>query len=314
MNSGIPTVDLSPFFAEGDEEGKRKAIKIIGHACSEYGFFRVVNHGVPVELMKRALALSKTFFDYPTEAKLKSGPVPGTPIPAGYSRQPERSADKNEFFMMFPPGSSFNVYPINPPGFRDVLEEMFSQFVNTGRIIENIINECLGLPSNLLTEYNDDRKWDLMSAFRYFPATERENTGVAEHKDVNCITFVFQDEVGGLEVQKDGNWIPVTPVEGTLVVNVGDVIQVLSNDRFKSASHRVVRQARDRHSYAFFYNIGGDKWVEPLPQFTTEIKEAPKYKGFLFKEYLQLRSRNKTHPPTRAEDVISIKQYSIRGQ
>lgn len=232
MNSGIPTVDLSPFFAEGDEEGKRKAIKIIGHACSEYGFFRVVNHGVPVELMKRALALSKTFFDYPTEAKLKSGPVPGTPIPAGYSRQPERSADKNEFFMMFPPGSSFNVYPINPPGFRDVLEEMFSQFVNTGRIIENIINECLGLPSNLLTEYNDDRKWDLMSAFRYFPATERENTRVAEHKDVNCITFVFQDEVGGLEVLKDGNWIPVTPVEGTLVVNVGDVIQVMTNETY----------------------------------------------------------------------------------
>ncbi|KAF7846924.1 hypothetical protein BT93_L3569 [Corymbia citriodora subsp. variegata] len=305
MNSGIPTVDLSPFFAQGDEEGKRNAIKIIGHACSEYGFFQVVNHGVPVELMKRALALSKKFFNRLTEEKLKSGPVPGMPIPGGYTRQPERSADKNEYFMMFPPGSSFKVYPINPPGFRDILDEMFSQFVNTGRIIENIINECLGLPSNLLTEYNDDRMWDLMTAYRYFPATKTENTGVAEHKD---------DEVGGLEVQKEGNWIPVTPVEGMLVVNVRDVIQVLSNDRFKSVSHRVVRQARDRYSYAFFYNIGGDKWVEPLPQFTKEIKEAPKYKGFLFKEYLQLRSRNKTNPPSRPEGVISIKHYSIPAQ
>lgn len=113
---------------------------------------------------------------------------------------------------------------------REVLDEMFSHFVNAGRIIENTINECLGLPPNLLTEYNNDRKWDLMSAFRYFPATETENTGVAEHKDVNCITFVFQDEVGGLEIRKDGNWIPVTPLEGTLIVNVGDVIQVMTNE------------------------------------------------------------------------------------
>lgn len=116
--TSIPTVDLSPFFTKGDEEGKNKAIKIIGHACSEYGFFQIVNHGVPVDLINRALKLSKTFFDYPSEEKLKSSPQPGGPLPAGYSRQPERSADKNEFLLMLPPGSSHNVYPSNPPGFR----------------------------------------------------------------------------------------------------------------------------------------------------------------------------------------------------
>lgn len=117
-NPSIPTVDLSPFFNEGDEDGKKEAKQIIFQACSDYGFFQVVNHGVPLSLMSRALELSKTFFEYPREEKLKSSPGLRAPLPAGYSRQPEHSADKNEYFLMFPPGSSFNVYPSNPPEFR----------------------------------------------------------------------------------------------------------------------------------------------------------------------------------------------------
>lgn len=68
-----------------------------------------------------------------------------------------------------------------------------------------------------------------MTALHYFPATKIENNGLSEHEDVNLITFVFQDEAGGLEVCKNGEWIPVTPAEATIVVNVGDVIQVQSN-------------------------------------------------------------------------------------
>lgn len=88
--------------------------------------------------------------------------------------------------------------------------------------------------------------------------------------------------------------------------------QVLSNKKFKSATHRVVRsEERSRFSYAYFYNLQGDKWVEPLSQFTKEIGEPPKYRGFQHKEYQQLRMRNKTHPPSRPEDVINISHYEI---
>lgn len=103
---------------------------------------------------------------------------------------------------------------------------MFKNFSKTGEVVESSLNDCLGLPPNFLKEYNDDRTGDLMSAKRYFPATETENIGISEHEDSNCITFIFQDEVGGLEVLKHGEWIPVVPVKGTIVVNVADVIQV----------------------------------------------------------------------------------------
>ncbi|KAF9671479.1 hypothetical protein SADUNF_Sadunf12G0052000 [Salix dunnii] len=309
----IPTVDLSPCFREDDEDGRKKARDTIGQACSEYGFFQVVNHGVPLGLMTRAIELSRTFFEtLPNEEKLKCVPNSGAPLPAGYNRQPDQSPDKNEYLLMFPPGCNLNVYPQNPPHFREVLEQIFDYFTRLGGVIERILSQCLGLPSNFLEEFNHDRSWDFMVALHYFPATETENNGITEHEDGNCITFVLQDEAGGLEVRRNGEWIPVIPTRGSLVVNVGDVIQVLSNNNFKSATHRVVRpKSKSRYSYAFFYNLHGDKWVEPLHQFTKDIGEVPRYRGFLYKEYQELRMRNKTHPPSTPEDVIHITHYAI---
>ncbi|KAI3759312.1 hypothetical protein L6452_07033 [Arctium lappa] len=119
----IPTVDLSPFFIVGDESGRKKAKESIAEACAEYGCFQIVNHGVPLDLMKQAMELSKTFFNYSDEVKRECSSKPGAPLPAGYNKQPEQSPDKNEYVLMFPPDSPFNVLPTNPPYFRETLEE-----------------------------------------------------------------------------------------------------------------------------------------------------------------------------------------------
>ncbi|KAI4372752.1 hypothetical protein MLD38_010948 [Melastoma candidum] len=311
----IPTVDVSPFIVIGEDEDhlarKSAAIETISRASSEYGFFQIVNHGIPTELLTEALELSEKFFGCPGEEKRKSSPGMGAPLPAGYSKQPDHSPDKNEYLLVFPPGSNFNIYPENPPRLREVIERVFDHLVGLGSLLQAVINDCMGLPPGFLKEYNHDRSWDFMAALRYYPATESEDNGITEHADGNCITFVFQDDVGGLEVCKDGEWIPVVPQQGRIIVNLGDVIQVLSNNKFKSATHRVVRKERSRHSYAFFYNLNGDKWVEPLPEFAEKIGKKPEYRGFLYKDYQDLRLRNKTHPPSRPEDVIHINHYAI---
>ncbi|KAG1342482.1 putative Flavone synthase [Cocos nucifera] len=219
----IPTVDLSPFFHE-DENGRKKATEIIHHACQTYGFFRIVNHGMSSELMARAIKLSKAFFELPEEEKLKFRPIAGSeaPLPAGYSRQPDHSPDKNEYLLTFSPELGFNLLPADPPEFRSVLDECFTQLTSIGLLVEEILNECMGLPPNFFEEYNKDRRSDFMTALRYFPATDAENNGISEHQDGNCLTFVFQDDVGGL----DGVWISADPHEGSIIVNVGDIIQV----------------------------------------------------------------------------------------
>ncbi|KAJ9567291.1 hypothetical protein OSB04_003257 [Centaurea solstitialis] len=271
----IPTIDLSPFFTLGDEYGRKKVMESIAEASAEYGFFQIVNHGVPIDLMKQAMELSKTYFNYSDEMKRDcnvklDAPLP---VPTGYSRAP----DDNEYLVMLAPQSPANILPNNPPHFKETLEHMFKYFVKTAQILESIINECLGLPPDFLKEYNNDRSWDFMAMIKYPPATDTENIGNNGHEDNNVITIVLQEDIGGLEVYKNGDWIPVIPAEGTLVVNVSDVIQVLSNKKYQSVTHRVVRpKGRTRHSCVFFYMLQGEKWVEPLPKFTQEIGEKAK--------------------------------------
>ncbi|KAK6123239.1 hypothetical protein DH2020_043018 [Rehmannia glutinosa] len=303
LANNIPTIDLSVFFRDGDEEAKKAAKESLGRACAEYGFFLATNHGIPSDLMSRAMELCQTFFGLADEEKLKSRPRGGGSVPAGYTKQPEQSPDKNEYFAMLQPQISFNNLPENPPGFRAALEEIFTHFSKTGEVTESIINDYLGLPPNFLKEYNNDRSWDWMNVKHYFPATETENVGISSHKDGNAITFVFQDEVGGLEVLWNGQWIPIVPSKGTLVVNV------LTNEKLKSALHRVTRpKGRSRYSISFFYNLQGDKLVEPFPHFTTQIGEPPKYKGFLYKDYQALRIKNKINPPYKE---IGIDHFAI---
>nr|CAB3485941.1 unnamed protein product [Digitaria exilis] len=300
----LPVVDLAPFLAGDDDKaagGAARATEAVREACRTHGFFRVVNHGVPTELMARALQLSAAFFSLPDEDKAKARPAEGAeaPLPAGYARQPANSADKNEYVMVFDPKLGFNVYPAEPAGFREAMEECYAKLTELGLLVQEILNECMDLPSGFLGDFNGDRSFDFMLALRYFPATKEENNnGLSAHEDGNCITFVIQDGVGGLEVLKDGEWVPAEPVDGSIIVNIGDVIQVLSNNKLKSATHQVVRQPVHRHSLAFFFNIHGDKWIEPLPEFTSRVGEAPRYRGFVYNEYQQLRMRNKTHPPS----------------
>lgn len=109
-----------------------------------------------------------------------------------------------------------------------MLGELFECFSKMGQMLESILNECLGLPPNFLQEYNGDRSWDFMTALRYYEGDDEigsANNGLSEHEDGNCITFVIQDDVGGLQVKKNGEWIPVIPSPGTIVVNISDVIQ-----------------------------------------------------------------------------------------
>lgn len=115
------------------------------------------------------------------------------------------------------------------------MEECYAKLTELGLLMQEVLNECMDLPPGFLTDYNSDRSFDFLAALRYFPATEEEDNGISAHEDGNCITFVIQDGVGGLEVlNDDGDWVPAEPVEGSIIVNLGDVIQVLrtENTRF----------------------------------------------------------------------------------
>lgn len=303
----IPTIDLSTFFLnDEDQEGKKKVTEIIKQACSEYGLFQVVNHGVPIDFIHRAMEVCKEFFDQPYVEKVKVYSEPDAPLPCPHGYR-KHKADKNEYLFMLPPGTTGNVFPTNPPKFQLIMEKLFSKFSETCQLLEGILNDSLGLPPNCLKDYNNDRCADILLSCRYFPATEMEDNGANSHQDPAVLGLIFQDDAGGLEVLIDGEWIPVTPIEGALVFHICDVLQVLTNDKFVSPFHQVLRpKGKSRYVFVFFYNLNGEKWVEPLPQFSKEIGEPPKYRRFQYKDYFGVRVKEKLNPPARHEDKTSL--------
>ena len=143
----------------------------------------------------------------------------------------------SEFLKGFP----FSNFPIE---FREAVEECYAKFTELGLLLQDVLNECMGLPPGFLRDYNGDRSFDFMAAHHYFPATEEGNNGLSAHEDGNCITFVFQDGVGvgGLEVLKDGEWVTAEPVDGSINVNIGDVTKVC-----RVQNRTAVSQARTDH-------------------------------------------------------------------
>lgn len=308
----IPTIDLSTFFLGEEEESKKEVREKIKQACSEYGLFQVVNHGVPIHLINQTMELCKEFFHLPYEDKLKvytdHQPDAPLPLPLGYHKH---KGDKNEYLCMSSPGTTTNVYPTNPPNIQLFMENLFNKFSETCQLLEGILNDCLGLPPNLFKDYNDDRCLDILLSYRYFPATESEDNGATSHQDPAVLGLIFQDDAGGLEVLIDGEWIPIAPIEGALVFHICDVLQVLTNDKFVSPFHQVVRpKGKSRYVFVFFYNLSGEKWVEPLPQFTKDIGELPKYRRFQFKDYFGVRVKEKLNPPARHQDKTTLVTFA----
>lgn len=310
----IPIVDLAPILKHSNEDERNKVINEIGKACLEFGFFQIINHGLPDELTNRTRILTQQFFDCPIDKKLECKPV-STILPAGYGRM-DGCFGNNEWLMVCHPGGGFNVFPSSMPQVRETLEEIFVHFHKLGEMMQNMVNEYLGLPSNSLNQFNDNGSQDVLMCWRYPPMVEDDpnKLGREEHQDPNSFTILLQDDAGGLEYKKDGSWIPAAPVEGALVVNVGSAIQVLTNKKFMAGRHRVWKpKGRNRHSFAYFHNIESEKWIEPLPKFTEEIGEAPKYKGFFYKELLQARLKKEIDPLTLREEVLDVDHFEINN-
>ena len=187
--------------------------------------------------------------------------------------------------------------------FKLVMQEMFLQCKEAYRLVMSAIAQGMGLSERFFDEYTKDGDNNLR--LLHYPPVKREvflkNKGqerVGAHTDYGSITLLFQDMSGGLQVQsQEGEWLDVTPIEGTMIVNAGDLLTRWSNDEIRSTRHRVVEPpSKDksveeypaRYSIAYFCNPDFDKWIEALPG-TWEEKGGKKYEGINSGEYLVQR-------------------------
>ena len=293
------------------ERDPRSFAEKLGRSFEDYGFAIIADHGIPEDLIHRAEEKAKAFFALPDDVKRKyliegSGGARGyTPFGIETAKG-ARAHDLKEFWHVgrdLPPGHAFrnhmpdNVWPSEVPSFKDTFQELYASFDKAGLQILKAIARFLAIDE----DYFIDTVRDGNSVMRllHYPPIEGEpgsHVRAGAHEDINTITLLLGAEEAGLELQtKDGRWIPVSPKPGELVVNIGDMLQRLTNGQLRSTSHRVVNPPRERwghsrYSMPFFLHFRSDFLIEALPG-TVPVGEQPKLPPITANDYLQERLR-----------------------
>jgi isopenicillin N synthase-like dioxygenase len=283
----------------------------LGNSFVEYGFAIVRDHGIPQGLIDRAEQLSKQLFALPEEVK-KKYLIPGSGGARGYTAfgietaKGATSFDLKEFWHVgreLPAGHKFrevmadNVWPEEIPGFKETFLELYDAFDAAGVKVLRAIARFLKVDEDYFTDTVRDGN-SVMRLLHYPAQTEPTGNHIraGAHEDINTITLLLGAEEAGLELKtKDGRWIPVSPKPGEMVINIGDMLQRLTNGVLRSTSHRVVNPAPDRASHArysmpFFLHFRPDFVIEALPG-TVPPGEQPKWPPISSHEYLQERLR-----------------------
>jgi isopenicillin N synthase-like dioxygenase len=306
----IPLVNLSQFTA-GNAAAQGAFVEELGQAFHEIGFVGVVNHGISKELIDSFYVASKAFFLLPEEVK-RQYEVAGLAGQRGYTSfgkehaKQSTVADLKEFFQIGqevesddPIKSSYpdNVKVKEYPEFADLGMQLYQAFERTGAHLLRAIAIHLGLSVDFFDEKISKGNSILRSI--YYPPITREPASAIraeQHEDINLITLLVGASDGGLELlTKEGGWLPIVPEEDEIVINVGDMLQRLTNNYLKSTTHRVVNPPREdwhlpRLSIPFFLHPRSEMDLNCLPNCVNEenpLAYAPITAG----EYLDERLR-----------------------
>jgi isopenicillin N synthase-like dioxygenase len=285
---GIPVIDMQLLLGQNgcsEEEMEKLAM-----ACEEWGFFQVVNHGIPGSLMERTKEIAREFFQLPSEEKLKYAVRERQGYGQAFVVSDDQQLDWTDLLyltLMPPEKRNMKFWPTIPVDFVQTVEEYALELQKLGNKILYMLAKNLGLqsPDCFVNKFGE-----ISEAMHYYPPCPRPDLvlGLSAHSDGGGIAILLQDDaVVGLHVRKDGQWIPAEPIPGGLVVNIGDMVEVISNGRYKSIEHRAVtNKEKGRISVAAFCNLGEEAEVGPAAELINESNPC-NYRTFKHSDYLR---------------------------
>jgi isopenicillin N synthase-like dioxygenase len=310
QEKGIPTVDLSKF-VHGNAEDRAEFVRALGDAFHNVGFVAVTNHGIPKTLVDGFFNNSKAFFALSDEVK-KKYEVPGMAGQRGYTSfgkehaKQSQVADLKEFFQIgqevpdsHPLKSNYpdNVTVTEAPEFSELGKELYRAFEQAGGELLKAIAIHLDLGEQYFADKIQHGNSILRSIF-YPPITQEPASAIRaeQHEDINLITLLVGASAGGLQLLNSaGQWMPIMPEADEIVINVGDMLQRLTNNYLKSTTHRVVNPPREewhlpRLSIPFFLHPISSMDLSCLPSCITADNPLH-YEPITAGEYLDERLR-----------------------
>nr|XP_023891187.1 1-aminocyclopropane-1-carboxylate oxidase homolog 1-like [Quercus suber]POE62192.1 1-aminocyclopropane-1-carboxylate oxidase like 1 [Quercus suber] len=270
----VPVIDLKDIHEGGVQ--RKQVVEEIQHASETWGLFQIVNHGIAEDAMDDMIKGIRRFHEQPTEVKREY-----------YSRDASKNVKFFSNYQLYKAkfanwrdSLSFSMAPVAPSpeeypaGCRDIVISYSQQVKRLGLTLLELLSEGLGLRSNHLAEMECAAGHSLVC--HYCPACPEPNRtmGTSEHTDPDFFTILLQDQIGGLQALYQNQWVDIPPVTGALVVNLGDLFQLISNDKFINATHRVLaNQVGPRISVACFFSNHIQKQMQPVNRLYGPIKE-----------------------------------------
>ena len=306
----IPVVDLSTF-TTGSKEQQDAFVEKLGHAFHDIGFVGVKNHGIPKELIDQFYQAAKDFFALPDEIKSQYE-IAGLAGQRGYTSfgkehaKQSKVADLKEFYQIGQTVVNDAVleadYPKNVdveelPAFVNLGRELYRAFEKSGSELLRAIAIHLELPEDYFSAKTHNGN-SILRAIHYPPITVEPASAIRaeQHEDINLITLLVGASAGGLQLlTKEEKWVAIMPEENEIVINVGDMLQRLTNNYLKSTTHRVVNPPREewhmpRLSIPFFLHPRADMDLTCLDRCVTEERPLA-YDPITAGEYLDERLR-----------------------
>ena len=305
----IPVVDLAEF--SGEEKKKAAFVEALGKAYEEVGFVAVKNHGIPDLTISSLYQNTKSFFSLGLELKRKYE-IPGLAGQRGYTSfgkehaKGSKAADLKEFFQfgqtVVDEDPIAAEYPANVTveeviPFTPVFFKAYRAFESSGKLLLRAIALYLGLEEKYFDPYIHNGN-SILRAIHYPPITRAPRSAIRaeQHEDINLITLLVGASADGLEIlSKQNEWVPVTSLPEQIVVNVGDMLQRLTNNRLKSTTHRVVNPPKNmwghsRYSIPFFLHPKGSMSLACLPG-CIDAQHPKAYPDLTAGQYLDERLR-----------------------
>ena len=302
----VPTLDIRRYDTDRDA-----FVAELGAAYRQFGFCCISGHGISRELVDGAYQAFEQLFALPSETKMKYH-VPGSGGARGYTpfkvetAKDSRFPDLKEFWHIgreIPRDSKFadvmppNLWPEEVPQFKPCGYGLYEALDQLGTRVLRALALHIGLPENYFEDKTDLGN-SILRPIHYPPITEENipNVRAGAHEDINFITLLVGASAEGLEVLSEGEWLPITTQGDAIVVNIGDMLQRLTNHVYPSTSHRVVNPPNEnarkpRYSVPFFLHPNPDVVLDPLPECVTPDNPSRYDASLTSHEYLMQRLR-----------------------
>nr|GMD65135.1 protein DMR6-LIKE OXYGENASE 2-like [Ipomoea batatas]GMD71645.1 protein DMR6-LIKE OXYGENASE 2-like [Ipomoea batatas] len=293
-SSNLPIIDLSslqhPLL-------RSRVVQEVRLACKELGFFQVINHEIPPLVMNGALDAANAFFNLPSEEKMQLM-SDNVHEPVRYGTSLNHVKDKVHFWRDFlkhycnPISAWIDLWPSNPPCYKEQIGNYAKAVHELQKKLMELIFESLGLHPTYLKE--DIEEGSQVMAVNYYPACPEPELalGLPPHTDYSLLSILVQNQQGLQILDQDKNWHSVPVIEGGLIVQLGDQMEVLSNGQYKPVIHRAtVNSETCRISIASLHSLALEKKVGPAPKLVD--KQNPlSYKQGSFADFLNFISGN----------------------